>query len=52
MTELIERQELTEEEVVAVVNADYATKYGFSDDEDYVFKAERGLTEEGVGRSA
>ena len=48
MTELIERQELTEEEVVAVVNADYATKYGFSDDEDYVFKAERGLTEEGV----
>jgi Fe-S cluster assembly protein SufB len=48
MTEIIERQELTEEEVVAVVNADYASKYGFSDDEDYVFKAERGLTEEGV----
>ncbi|MDT8304506.1 MAG: Fe-S cluster assembly protein SufB [Anaerolineae bacterium] len=48
MTELIERQELTEDEVVAVVNADYASKYGFSDDEDYVFKAERGITEEGV----
>ena len=48
MTELIERQELTEEEVVAIVNADYASKYGFADDEDYVFKAERGLTEEVV----
>lgn len=40
----IER-ELTEEEVVATVNADYATKYGFADIEDYVFKAERGLDE-------
>lgn len=38
----IER-ELTEEEVVAGVNADYATKYGFSDVEDYFFKAKRGL---------
>ena len=44
MTDLIER-ELTEEEIVADVNSDYATKYGFADAEDYVFKAERGLDE-------
>ncbi|GJM40123.1 MAG: Fe-S cluster assembly protein SufB [Ardenticatenaceae bacterium] len=37
--------ELTEEEVVGLVNQDYATKYGFSDEEDYVFKAEKGLDE-------
>jgi Fe-S cluster assembly protein SufB len=43
-----ERPDLTEEEVVAVVNADYAAKYGFSDEEDYVFKAEKGLNEESV----
>jgi len=42
--ELIER-ELSEEEIVASVNEDYLTKYGFSDVEDYVFKAEKGLTE-------
>ncbi|MDX1662479.1 MAG: Fe-S cluster assembly protein SufB [Candidatus Promineifilaceae bacterium] len=48
MADLIERDNLTEEEVVAVVNADYASKYGFSDEEDYVFKAEKGLTEEMV----
>ena len=49
MSDLIDTgQELSEEEVVAVVNADYAAKYGFSDAEDYVFKAEKGLTEEGV----
>jgi Fe-S cluster assembly protein SufB len=41
----IER-ELTEEEIVAEVNQDYATKYGFSDVEDYIYKAERGLTED------
>ncbi|MBK8984669.1 MAG: Fe-S cluster assembly protein SufB [Chloroflexi bacterium] len=45
----IER-ELTEEEVVAGVNSDYATKYGFSDVEDYVFKAKRGL-DEGIIRA-
>jgi Fe-S cluster assembly protein SufB len=28
------------------VNQDYASKYGFSDVEDYVFKAEKGLTED------
>jgi Fe-S cluster assembly protein SufB len=28
------------------VNDDYATKYGFADVEDYIFKAERGLNEE------
>jgi len=45
MAEAVER-ELTENEILADVNQDYATKYGFSDAEDYVFKAERGLTEE------
>ncbi|KAA3663503.1 MAG: Fe-S cluster assembly protein SufB, partial [Chloroflexi bacterium] len=43
--EIVER-ELSEEEVVAQVNQDYATKYGFADAEEYVFKAEKGLTEE------
>ncbi len=38
-------RELTEEEVVAAVNQDYASKYGFADAEDYVFKAEKGLNE-------
>ena len=32
--------------MVAGVNVEYADKYGFSDTEDYVFKAERGLDEE------
>jgi Fe-S cluster assembly protein SufB len=44
MTEFVE-QELTEEEVVAGFNQDYATKYGFADAEDYVFKAEKGVNE-------
>jgi Fe-S cluster assembly protein SufB len=39
------KQEMSEEEVVALVNQDYATKYGFSDVEDYFFKAEKGLDE-------
>ena len=43
--EFIER-DLTDEEVVASVNQDYATKYGFADTEDYVFKAEKGLNPE------
>ncbi len=38
--------ELSEEEVVSLVNQDYATKYGFSDVEDYFFKAEKGLNED------
>ncbi len=37
--------ELSEEEIVGLVNQDYATKYGFSDVEDYFFKAEKGLDE-------
>ena len=41
MTEL--DRDLTEEEVVAEVNADYAEKYGFADAEDYVFKSGKGL---------
>lgn len=44
MAAIVER-ELTEEEVVAGVNQDYAAKYGFSDVEDYIFKAEKGLDE-------
>ena len=36
-------RELTEKEVVAGVNVEYAAKYGFADAEDYVFKAEKGL---------
>ena len=35
-----------EQELVSVVNQDYAEKYGFSDKEDYVYKAEKGLSEE------
>ncbi len=41
-------QELTENEILAGVNQDYASKYGFADAEDYVFKAEKGLSEEVV----
>jgi Fe-S cluster assembly protein SufB len=44
MTDLIER-ELTEEEIVSDVNSDYATKFGFSDVENYFYKSERGLNE-------
>ncbi|MDA0243859.1 MAG: Fe-S cluster assembly protein SufB [Chloroflexi bacterium] len=44
MTDLIER-ELTEEEIVSDVNSDYATKFGFSDVEDYFYKSERGVNE-------
>jgi len=39
-------QELSEKEIVAGVNIEYAEKYGFSDAEDYFFKAEKGLNEE------
>ena len=39
-------EELSEKEIVAGVNTEYAEKYGFSDAEDYVFKAEKGLNEE------
>ena len=42
----VPENELTEEEVVGLVNQDYATKYGFADAEDYFFKAEKGLNEE------
>ncbi|MCB0034809.1 MAG: Fe-S cluster assembly protein SufB [Anaerolineales bacterium] len=41
-----EERELSEEEIVSEVNQDYLTKYGFSDVEDYIFKAEKGLNEE------
>ncbi len=39
-------REHAEKEMVSGVNVQYAEKYGFSDTEDYVFKAEKGLTEE------
>ena len=48
MTQKIIDPELTEEEIVADVNQNYAEKYGFADVEDYVFKAEKGLSEEVV----
>jgi Fe-S cluster assembly protein SufB len=38
-------EELTESDIVSLVNENYAEKYGFSDVEDYVFKAEKGLDE-------
>jgi Fe-S cluster assembly protein SufB len=42
----VAERELKEKEMVGGVNVEYAEKYGFADAEDYVFKAERGLTEE------
>ncbi len=45
MANVIE-QKIAEKEVVAGVNQDYAEKFGFSDAEDYVFKAEKGISEE------
>lgn len=45
MASTIERA-LSEKEIVADVNVEYAEKYGFSDAEDYVFKAEKGLNED------
>ncbi len=38
--------EMGENQIIAGFNQDYATKYGFSDTEDYVFKAEKGLNEQ------
>lgn len=46
MNELVAERELSENEIIAGFNQDYATKYGFSDQENYVYKAEKGLTEE------
>ncbi|MDJ0754880.1 MAG: Fe-S cluster assembly protein SufB [Ardenticatenaceae bacterium] len=46
MSDFTPEIELTEEEIVSEVNVDYMSKYGFSDEEDYIFKAEKGLTEE------
>jgi Fe-S cluster assembly protein SufB len=44
MADLVENG-VTEEEIIAGFNQDYASKYGFADVEDYVFKAEKGLSE-------
>ncbi|MGB1251426.1 MAG: Fe-S cluster assembly protein SufB [Candidatus Promineifilaceae bacterium] len=46
MTNEVLDRDLTEEEIVATVNTEYAEKYGFADVEDYVYKAEKGLNEE------
>jgi Fe-S cluster assembly protein SufB len=46
MADQVLERDLTENEMLAGVNDDYATKYGFADAEDYVFKAEKGLTED------
>ena len=48
INEIIDRK-LTEEEIVNEANEDYlnyAEKYGFADEEDYVYKAEKGVSEE------
>jgi Fe-S cluster assembly protein SufB len=45
MASTIVDRELAEKEVVAGVNIEYEEKYGFSDTEDYIFKAEKGLDE-------
>ncbi|GMQ77688.1 MAG: Fe-S cluster assembly protein SufB [Anaerolineae bacterium] len=45
MGKAIER-ELSEKKIVADVNLEYAEKYGFSDEEDYIFKAKKGISEE------
>ena len=37
---------ISEEDTIRGFNEDYATKYGFADKEDYIFKAEKGLTEQ------
>ncbi|MBP8000582.1 MAG: Fe-S cluster assembly protein SufB [Chloroflexi bacterium] len=37
---------ISEEDTIRGFNEDYAAKYGFADKEDYVFKAEKGLTEQ------
>lgn len=44
MADTLEK-EPTESEVLSTVNENYASKYGFSDKEDYIFKAEKGLDE-------
>lgn len=46
MTDPVLDRDLTDDQLLAGVNEDYATKYGFADAEDYVFKAERGLNED------
>ena len=42
--EIVNQAELSEDEILATVKQDdYLAKYGFSDVEDYVFKAEKGI---------
>ena len=40
MADQVIERDLSENEMLAGVNDDYTTKYGFSDAEEYVFKAE------------
>src|SRR6202051_1429558 len=39
---------LTENEQLAGINADYTERYGFHDAENYLYKAEKGLTRQTV----
>ena len=50
MTDQLLETPMTENEILAGVNQNYASKYGFADAENYVFKAEKGL-DEGVIRA-
>ena len=42
----VSERKISERNIADGVNVEYSTKYGFSDAEDYVYKAERGLNEE------
>ena len=44
--ESVSERKISERNIADGVNVEYSTKYGFSDAEDYVYKAERGLNEE------
>ena len=39
---------LTENEQLAGINADYTERYGFHDAENYLYKADKGLTRQTV----
>jgi Fe-S cluster assembly protein SufB len=43
-----ETEALTENEQLAGINADYTERYGFHDAENYLYKAEKGLTQQTV----
>jgi Fe-S cluster assembly protein SufB len=43
-----ETEVLTENQQLAGINADYTERYGFHDAENYLYKAEKGLTRQTV----